>query len=103
MSGVRIFTLLTLTSIAEFIYAGRPKRSPTPSNDSDAGAVAWSKEKLSDYDDVDGTGTADIKNDTGEASPEWQYDTPVDYDSEDDGNDLVADDPGEQADRSPGA
>ncbi|KAK3241507.1 hypothetical protein CYMTET_48735 [Cymbomonas tetramitiformis] len=65
-----------------------------------AGAVAWSKEKLPDSDDDDDTGATDIKNDTDTASPKWEYDTPVDYDSEDDVSefdDLVADDPEEQA------
>ncbi|KAK3278132.1 hypothetical protein CYMTET_13907 [Cymbomonas tetramitiformis] len=53
------------------------------------------------HHDADDTGTDDIgKNNTGEASPEWEYDTPVDYDSEDDASeidDLVADDPDEHA------
>ncbi|KAK3280238.1 hypothetical protein CYMTET_11909 [Cymbomonas tetramitiformis] len=95
ISNVRMYSTET-DEYRGIPYTGRPKNS----DDSGAGVVAWSKEKLSDSDDADDTGTADIKNDTDNARPKWEYDTPVDYDSEDDGSefdDLVADDPEEQA------
>ncbi|KAK3288223.1 hypothetical protein CYMTET_4279 [Cymbomonas tetramitiformis] len=85
-------------------YTGRKATQSTPTNsdDSGAGAVAWSKEKLPDSDDDEDTGATDSKHDIDTASPKWEYDTPGEYDSdtEDDVSefdDLVADDAEEQA------
>ncbi|KAK3251878.1 hypothetical protein CYMTET_38800 [Cymbomonas tetramitiformis] len=85
-------------------YIGRKTRqsTPTSSDDSGAGVVARSKEKLPDFDDDDDAGATDSKQNIDTASPKWEYDTPGEYDthSEDDVNefdDLVADDAEEQA------
>ncbi|KAK3274625.1 hypothetical protein CYMTET_17202 [Cymbomonas tetramitiformis] len=85
-------------------YTGRKAVQSTPANsdDSGAGAVTWSKEKLPDSDDDDGAGATDSKHDMDTASPKWEYDTPGEYDTgtEDDVSefgDLVADDAEEQA------
>ncbi|KAK3249619.1 hypothetical protein CYMTET_40962 [Cymbomonas tetramitiformis] len=96
-------------------YTGRGKAAtPTNSDDSGAGAVTWSKEKLPDSDDDDdagatnskhdddAAGATDSKHDMDTASPKWEYDTPGEYDTdtEDDVSefdDLVADDAEEHA------
>ncbi|KAK3242736.1 hypothetical protein CYMTET_47585 [Cymbomonas tetramitiformis] len=85
-------------------YTGRKATQSTPTNcdDSGAGAVAGSKEKLPDSDDDEDTGASDSKHGIDTASPKWEYDTPGEYatDTEDDVSefdDLVADDAEEQA------
>ncbi|KAK3267234.1 hypothetical protein CYMTET_24199 [Cymbomonas tetramitiformis] len=81
-------------------YTGRKSATPTNSDDSGAGAVTWSKEKLPDSDDNDDAGVTDSKHDMDTASPKWVYDSPEYDDTEDDVSefdDLVADDAEEQA------
>eukprot|EP00854_Cymbomonas_tetramitiformis_P016800 gene16800-biopygen17338 len=52
-------------------YAGHPNKvSPATSDNSNVTAGAWSREDLSDIDDADDIGTADIEDDTGTAAPE---------------------------------
>ncbi|KAK3271726.1 hypothetical protein CYMTET_19943 [Cymbomonas tetramitiformis] len=77
-------------------YTGRKavQLTPTNSDDSGAGAVTWSKEKLPDSDDDDGAGATDSKHGMDTASPKWEYDTEDDVSEFDD---LVADDAEEQA------
>ncbi|KAK3277110.1 hypothetical protein CYMTET_14861 [Cymbomonas tetramitiformis] len=49
-------------------YAGHPNKvSPATSDNSNVTAGAWSREDLSDIDDADDIGTADIEDDTGTA------------------------------------
>ncbi|KAK3239422.1 hypothetical protein CYMTET_50654 [Cymbomonas tetramitiformis] len=74
--------------------------TPTNSEDSGAGAVTWSKEKLPDSDDNDDAGVTDSKHDMDTASPKWEPASPEYDDTEDDVSefdDLVADDAEEQA------
>ncbi|KAK3287717.1 hypothetical protein CYMTET_4792 [Cymbomonas tetramitiformis] len=82
-------------------YTGRKVATPTNSDDSGAGAVTWSKEKLPDSDDDDDAGVTDSKHDMDTASPKWEYDTPGEYDDTEDDvsefDDLVADDAEDEA------
>ncbi|KAK3265662.1 hypothetical protein CYMTET_25675 [Cymbomonas tetramitiformis] len=78
----------------------RPQGKQRDCDDSGAGAVTWSKEKLPDSDDNDDAGVTDSKHDIDTASPKWEPASPEYDDTEDDVSefdDLVADDAEEQA------